>query len=291
MNYRLRTAIVSLAAFLTLPCTNLLAEESEGTLEKIARTGEFLIGYRTDSSPLSYENADGEPSGYSVDLCRRIAASVNAHFGDKDIETKFVRITPDERISAVVDGKVDIECGSTTITLSRQERVDFSLQTFVTGGSVLSLAVSEIQTMSDLSGKKVGVAKGTTTIEQLRNFLQQNLIDAEIVIVADRNEGMKRLNRGGIDALASDQIVLIGQVIEAINPKRYALVNEVFSYEPYAFTVRRNDADFRLLVNRAISQLYRNGEQTDIFYRWIGRIGIKVPPILGAMYQLNTLPE
>jgi len=291
MNYRLRTAIVSLAAFLTLPCTNLLAEESEGTLEKIARTGEFLIGYRTDSSPLSYENADGEPSGYSVDLCRRIAASVNAHFGDKDIETKFVRITPDERISAVVDGKIDIECGSTTITLSRQERVDFSLQTFVTGGSVLSLAVSEIQTMSDLSGKKVGVAKGTTTIEQLRNFLQQNLIDAEIVIVADRNEGMKRLNRGGIDALASDQIVLIGQVIEAINPKRYALVNEVFSYEPYAFTVRRNDADFRLLVNRAISQLYRNGEQTDIFYRWIGRIGIKVPPILGAMYQLNTLPE
>jgi len=102
---------------------------------------------------------------------------------------------------------------------------------------------------------------------------------------------MKRLNRGGIDALASDQIVLIGQVIEAINPERYSLVNEVFSYEPYAFMVRRNDADFRLLVNRVISQLYRNGEQADVFYRWIGRIGINVPPILAAMYQLNTLPE
>ncbi len=170
MNYRLCTAIVSLAALLTLPCTNLLAKDTEGTLEKIARTGEFLIGYRTDSSPLSYENADGEPSGYSVDLCRRIAASINAHFNEKDIETKFVRITSDERISAVVDGKIDIECGSTTITLSRQEQVDFSLQTFVTGGSVLSLAASGIQTMSDLSGKKVGVAKGTTTIEQLRKF-------------------------------------------------------------------------------------------------------------------------
>lgn len=291
MNNRLCTAIVSLAAFLALPCTNLLAEESEGTLEKIAKTGEFLIGYRTDSSPFSYENADGEPSGYSVDLCRRIAASVNAHFGEKSIETKFVRISPDERISAVVDGKVDIECGSTTITLSRQEQVDFSLQTFVTGGSVLSLAASGIQTMSDLSGKRVGVAKGTTTIEQLRSFLQQNLIDAEVVIVADRIEGMKRLNRGDLDALASDQIVLIGQIIEAINPDRYSLVSEVFSYEPYGFAVRRNDADFRLLVNRAISQLYRNGEQADIFYRWIGRIGIKVPPILAAMYQLNTLPE
>ena len=291
MTHRLATALLSLAVLLTLPGFSLLAEESEGTLEKIARTGEFLIGYRTDSSPLSYENADGQPSGYSVDLCRRIAASVNAHFGDKDIKTKFVRVTADERISAVVNGKIDIECGATTITLSRQERVDFSLQTFVTGGSVLSLAASGIQTMSDLSGKKVGVAKDTTTLEQLRNHLKDSLIDAEIVLVADRSEGMKRLNGGGIDALASDQIVLIGQVIEAVNPRRYSLVSEIFSYEPYGFVVRRNDADFRLLVNRAISQLYRSGEEADIFYRWIGRIGISVPPILATMYQLNTLPE
>lgn len=291
MTHRLGTALLSLAVLLTLPGFSLLAEESEGTLEKIARTGEFLIGYRTDSSPLSYENADGQPSGYSVDLCRRIAAGVNAHFGDKDIKTKFVRVTADERISAVVSGKIDIECGATTITLSRQEQVDFSLQTFVTGGSVLSLAASGIQTMSDLSGKKVGVAKDTTTLEQLRSHLKDSLIDAEIVLVADRSDGMKRLNGGGIDALASDQIVLIGQVIEAVNPRRYSLVSEIFSYEPYGFVVRRNDADFRLLVNRAISQLYRSEEAADIFYKWIGRIGISVPPILATMYQLNTLPE
>ncbi|MCP4302603.1 MAG: amino acid ABC transporter substrate-binding protein [Gammaproteobacteria bacterium] len=291
MTQRPCTAILLLAALLILPSSNLLALESEGTLEKIARTGEFLIGYRTDSSPLSYENADGQPSGYSVDLCRRVAAGVKAFFGEKDIETKFVRITSDERISAVVNGKIDIECGSTTITLSRQEKVDFSLPTFVTGGSALSLASSGIQSMSDLSGKKVGVAKDTTTVEQLQNHLQQNLIDAEIVIVDDRNEGMKRLNRGDIDALASDQIVLIGQVIEALNPKRYSLVSEVFSYEPYGFVVRRNDADFRLVVNKAIAQLYRSGQHAEIFYKWIGRIGITVPPILAAMYQLNALPE
>ncbi|MGB5687721.1 MAG: transporter substrate-binding domain-containing protein, partial [Woeseiaceae bacterium] len=105
------------------------------------------------------------------------------------------------------------------------------------------------------------------------------------------HEGMERLNRGGIDALASDQIVLIGQVIEAANPRRYSLMNEIFSYEPYGFVVRRNDADFRLEVNRAISQLYRSGEEADIFFRWIGRIGIDVPPIMAAMYQLNALPE
>lgn len=291
MKNRSCIATLLLAAVLILPSSDLPAQESEGTLEKIARTGEFLIGYRADSSPLSYENSEGQPSGYSVDLCRRIAAGVKAHFGDKAIETKFVRIKADERISAVVDGKIDIECGSTTITLSRQEQVDFTLQTFVTGGSVLSLAATGIQGMSDLSGKRVGVEKGTTTVEQLRSHLKENLIDAEVVIVDDREAGMARLNRGGIDAFASDQIVLIGQVAEAINPRQYSLVSEVFSYEPYGFVVRKNDAEFRLVVNRAISQLYRSGGHAEIFYKWIGRIGINVPPILAAMYQLNTLPE
>lgn len=288
MKSRLCTAILTAVALLALPGANLLAE---GTLEKIERTGEFLIGYRADSSPLSYENAKGEPSGYSVDICRRIAASINAYFDKKDIETKFVRITGEERLSAVIDGKVDIECGSTTITLSRQEQVDFSLPTFATGGSALALAASGIQTMSDLSGKRIGVSEGTTTLEELRGYLKENLIDAEIVVVADRTEGMQHLNRGGIDALASDQIVLIGQIIEAVDPGRYSLVNEIFSFEPYGFVVRRNDADFRLQVNRAISQLYRSGEESDIFFRWIGRIGIDVPPIVAAMYQLNALPE
>jgi glutamate/aspartate transport system substrate-binding protein len=291
MKHRLCAAILPLATLLALPGLNLFAQVSEGTLEKIEKTGEFLIGYRTDSSPLSYENATGQPSGYSVDLCRRIAASVNDHFEDKDIKTTFVRITSEERISAVVNGKIDIECGSTTITLARQEKVDFSLPTFVTGGSVLSLAASGIRMMSDLSGKKVGVAKGTTTADELQSYLKENLIDAKVVIVADRNEGMSRLNRGEIHALASDQIVLIGQVIEAIDPGRYSLVSEIFSFEPYGFVVRRNDADFRLLVNRAIAQLYRNGDQADIFYRWIGRIGIDVPPIMAVMYQLNALSE
>ena len=278
-------------ALLIFPGFNTIAQEAEGTLAKIARTGEFVIGYRTDASPLSYENADGEPSGYSVDLCRRIAAAVKAHIGDVDIETKFVSVSSDERISAVVNGKIDIECGSTTITLSRQKQVDFTIPTFVTGASVLSLAEAGIQGMSDLSGKKVGVVQDTTTVELLRKILQQNLIDASVVIVANREEAMNRLNRNDIDAFASDQIVLIGQVIEATYPKKYSLLDETFSYEPYGLVVRRNDADFRLVANQAITQLYRSGQHIQIFNKWIGRIGIRPPPILVAMYQLNTIPE
>ncbi len=290
MIHRTFIAVLS-TAILLFAGTDLLAQEAEGTLQKIARSGEFVIGYRTDASPLSYENADGEPSGYSVDLCRRIAAGVKAHLSEVDIETKFVSVSSDERISAVISGKIDIECGSTTITLSRQEQVDFTIPTFVTGASVLSLAESGIQGMSDLSGKKVGAVKDTTTVELLRENLQQNLIDADVVIVGSREEAMNRLNRGDIDAYASDQIVLIGQVIEATNPKRYSLLDETFSYEPYGLVVRRNDADFRLVANKAITQIYRSGQHIQIFNKWIGRIGIRPPPILIAMYQLNTIPE
>jgi ABC-type amino acid transport substrate-binding protein len=290
MSHRACIAVVS-TTILLFAGTNLFAQDAEGTLEKITRTGEFVIGYRTDASPLSYENSDGDPSGYSVDLCRRIAAGVKAHLSEVDIETRFVSVSSDERISAVISGKIDIECGSTTITLSRQEQVDFTIPTFVTGASVLSLAESGIQGMSDLSGKKVGVVKDTTTVELLRENLQQNLIDANVVIVGSREEAMNRLNRGDIDAYASDQIVLIGQIIEATNPQRYSLLDETFSYEPYGLVVRRNDADFRLVANKAITQIYRSGQHIQIFNKWIGRIGIRPPPVLVAMYQLNTIPE
>ena len=291
MKNRPHTVILLIAAILTFSSSNLFAQDSEPTLTKIVRSGEFVIGYRADSSPLSYENGDGEPSGYSVDLCRRVAASIKSLFPEENIETKFVRVSSDERMSAVVDGDIDIECGSTTITLSRQEEVDFSLPTFVTGGSILSLTASGIQDVSNLSGKKVGVTKGTTTVHQLQTHLQEKLIDAEIVLIEDRNVGMNLLNAGEIDALASDQIVLIGQLIEARIPSKYSIISEIYSYEPYGFVVRRNDADFRLAVNRALAQIYRSGEHSDIFYKWIGRIGINVPPILAAMYQLSAIPE
>ena len=273
------------------PGSTLLAHEESGTLGKIAKTDEFVIGYRTDASPLSYENADGKPSGYSVDLCRRIAAAVKAHLGTDKIETKYVAISSDERLEAVNKGKVDILCGSTTITMARQEHVDFSLPIFVTGASALSLAESGIKGMADLSGKKVGVGDKTTTAVQLRTYLTQNLIDAEVVIVKDRADGMKRLNNGDIDAFASDQIVLIGQVIEALYPKRYSLMNETFSYEPYGLVVRKDDSDFRLVVNKALTQLYGSGQHIQIYNKWIGRIGIRPSPILAAMYQLNTFPD
>ena len=102
---------------------------------------------------------------------------------------------------------------------------------------------------------------------------------------------MNQLNSGRIDAFASDQIVLIGQIIESSNPRQYSLSEELFSYEPYGMMLRRNDADFRLVANGALVQLYSSGQHIPIYNKWIGRIGVQPPPVLVAMYQLNTLPE
>lgn len=288
---RITASFAAAALAMLLPVLAGTAAAAEGTLEKIARSGEFVIGYRTDSLPLSFQDRQGRPAGYSVDLCRRIGERVRQHFAGEDIEVKFVPVSSEERIAAVVDGTIDIECGSTTVTLSRHERVDFSLPTFVTGGSIVSLKGSGIEGASDLAGKRIAVAKGTTTEQKLRAFLAETAIDAEIVIVGDRTEGWARLNQDNVDAMASDQIVLIGLIMSSQDPTRYWLDSEIFSYEPYAFVVRRNDADFRLVVNRALAEVYRSGDYADIYYEWIGKAGIEVPPVVAVMYQLGALPE
>jgi len=277
-------------ALLVLPGASLLAQ---GTLERVADRGEFRIGYRTDARPLSYEE-NGEAAGYSVDFCRRIAAAVREHLSLADMRVTFVPLTTENRIDAVVNGDIDIECGTTTVTLGRQELVDFTLMTFVTGGTILSMAENRVATMADLAGRRVAVIGGTTSATALQAHLSDNLIDAQVVMVADRSEGMAQLASGDVDGFASDQIVLVGEAMQAIatdSNLSYSFADELFSFEPYAMMVQRNDADFRLVANRAIAQLFRGGQYAQLYQQWIGSVGIAPSPMLLAMYQVQTLSE
>jgi glutamate/aspartate transport system substrate-binding protein len=261
------------------------------TLGQIKKSREIRIGYRTDAPPLAFNDTSGQPAGYSVDLCRRIATAVKEDLKLNDLKVTFVPLTSKDRIDAIVNNKADIECGATTMTLSREEKVDFTLMTFVTGGSLLSLAGSGINALADVGGKSVAVVSGTTSETALKNALGKSLIDAKVVSVPSREEAMKQLHAKQVDAFASDQIVLIGQVMQAPDPKRYSLATELFSYEPYAFVVRRNDADFRLVANRALAQVYRTGQIEQLYGRWFGQAGVRRSPVLAAMYAIHALPE
>lgn len=262
-----------------------------GTLDQIKKTGEIRLGYRTDAPPLSFKDSSGQPSGYSVELCQRIAAAVKDHLKLKELKTTLVPLTSEDRIDAIINNRADIECGATTITLSRAEKVDFTLMTFVTGGGFLALANSGIDSLANLAGKSVAVVTGTTSQTALQKYLKKNLIDAKVVPVTDRSEGMKQLQAKKVDAFASDQIVLIGEILTASDPRAYSLGADLFSFEPYGLVVRRNDADFRLVANRALAQLYRSGQIEDLFNRWFGQVGVRPTPVLQAMYLLQGLPE
>jgi ABC-type amino acid transport substrate-binding protein len=145
--------------------------------------------------------------------------------------------------------------------------------------------------LSDAAGKSIAVVAGTTSEAALRSAIAKNLIDAKVVSVANREEAMKQLDAGQVAAFASDQIVLIGQIMQAADPKKYSLARELFSFEPYAFVVRRDDSDFRLVANRAIAQVYRTNQIDQLYGRWFGQAGIKPSPVLTAMYAIQALPE
>jgi len=268
------------------------AAELGGTLQRIADTGEFRIGYVPDAPPMSFHDADGKPVGYSLALCRNIAAAARTAVGIDKIDISYVPLASmEDRIGAVENGTVDIECGATTVTLSRRERVDFSLLTFITGAAVLSRKSSPINTIQDLSGKTVAVIKGTTTDTELRNFVTNNEYKISLRIIATHDEGMQLLNDEKVDGYASDRAMLVGQVFRSADRSQYALTRDVFSFEPYALTLPRGDTSFRLVVDRALANLYRGARIRRLYHDWFGRYGEPMTPILEAMYEFQAVGE
>ena len=266
------------------------AQDLGTTLKKIKDSGTITIGYREQSLPFSFRGDDGKPTGYSIDLCQRIVTGVQQQLKLPKLDVKWVAVTVDTRIPAVVNGTIDLECGSTTTSLSRQEQVDFSHMTFVDGGSLLVKLGSNLATLQDLGGKKIGVIRGTTTEGAIRTVLQKAQVTAEIVSVTDHRGGLAALESGSIDAYASDRVILIGLAATAKDPAQFAVAEQYLSYEPYGFMLRRGDAPFRLAVNRVLSSLYRSGEIVQIYSHWFGKLG-PPPKILVAMYALYALPE
>ena len=261
---------------------------SAGTLERVRDAGVFNIGYRTDAAPYSYKNTLGEAAGYSVDLCRAVAVAVKQSLKMKEISIKYVPVTAENRFKAVQDGRIDILCGATTATLSRRELVDFSLGTFVDGASVMLMADGPGGFM-ELSGKNVGVRGGTTTEEGLRDTLKKLSVDAKVVAVKSHDDGLSKLEKGELSAYFADRAILLFLVASSPSPAKLRVAADYYSFEPYALALQRGDGEFRLLVDRALSRLYRSGGIVRIFKNSFGNA--EPSDVLKSLFLINALPE
>lgn len=283
--------LITVVAALTVLAPGISAADSVTTLEQIGKSGKIRIGYRQSEPPMSFRDNEGNPVGYSIDLCARIVTAVKAHLDNPGITVDYVPVNAQNRFDALTENKIDILCGATTKTLSRGEFVDFTQLTFATGASLMSLQNTPVNTLGDLQGKKVAVTKNTTTETVLKSALKQTSTDAEVVIVDSAVQGFDMLKNEEVAAYSADQVVLIGLLLTSDVPRRYGVSEITFSYEPFALAVRRNDADFRLIADRVLSQIYRTGEILQIYKKWFNLFSKKIPNAIAAVYQINATPE
>ncbi len=282
-----KLGIILLIVFFISP---LSAQELTGTLQQIKKSGQIKIGYRESEPPMSFLDKEGNPTGYSIDICKGIVTEVENKIG-MDVKVEYVPVTADGRFKALGDNKIDILCGSTTKTLSRSELVDFTQLTFVTGASLMTLKDNKALDSAGFDGTKIGVVKATTTAVALEKLIRETSTNAEVVLFNSAEESIEALRQKKIDAFSSDQIVLIGLALKEQDPMNFVIKPDVYSFEPFALAVRRNDADFRLVADRVISELYRSGRILEIYDKWIGKFTRKRLPIFDAMVKINATPE
>lgn len=279
----------SILTFVAASLIALTFEAGAATLDRIKDTKTFRLGYRTDARPFAYKNERGDATGYAVDLCRRVAVNVKSALDLEEIVVDYVEVSADNRFDMLEQGKIDILCGPTSVTLSRRERVDFSLYTFIDGASVLFKQDGPAD-FEALAGLRVGVRSGTTTQEALRNTLEQLGIEAKEFAVKSHQEGLARLESGDIAAYFADRVILVELLRTSAEPAKLVLSRRYFTHEPYALALARGDSDFRLLVDRTLSGLYRSGDIEPLF---LDAFGDNAEPtdILKMMYLMNSLPH
>jgi ABC-type amino acid transport substrate-binding protein len=284
----IRTTALALA--LVLAAGSLHAQDLQGRLKKIADSKTISIAYRSDATPFSFTDAKQQVVGYSIDVCKRVVNMIERQIKVQGLEVKWVPVTVRTRFDAVARGEADMECGSSTVTLTRLKRVDFSSYIFVESTGLLVKSAAGLRSLSDLSDKRIAVVSGTTNERAVKSQLARREINATVLPFASRDEAFAALENGKADAFASDKLLLVGAGSRARDPKSLIILPDELSFEPYGIVLPRGDADFRLAVNTGLSHLYGSGEIVEIYGRWFRRFG-DPGPVTKVMYLLGTIPE
>jgi ABC-type amino acid transport substrate-binding protein len=259
------------------------------TLDRLHQTKTIRIAYRDDAPPFSYKGKNGEPAGFMVELCQDVAKSLAHQLNLPQLSVAYVPVTAANRFDAIVDNKADLLCEPTTQTLSRRERVDFTIPTFIDGAGLL-IRSDGPKSLSALGGRKIGVLAGTTTEQELNASLKDAGITAQVIPAQTHQQGLEMLDDGKVSAYFADRGILMALASESKAPEKLLLAENYLTIEPYALALPHGDEAFRLAVDRALSQIYRSGRIVTIF---TNTFGAKTKPsdILKTLYLIAVLPD
>ncbi len=260
-----------------------------GTLDRIRQDKTIRIAYRDDAPPFSFKGKTAEPVGYMVDLCRAVAKNLAQQLNLPSLNIDYVKVTATNRFDAITQGKADLLCEPTTQTLSRREKVDFSMPTFVDGAGLL-IRNDGPKSLNALAGHKIGVLAGTTTEDELRASLKDAGVTAEVIPANTHVEGLALLDDGKVSAYFADRGILMFLAEQSNAPSKLLLADNYLTIEPYALALPHGDEDFRLAVDRALSNVYRSGQIAAIFAHTFGA-KTKPSPILQSLFLVSALPD
>ena len=238
------------------------------TLAKAAAAGKVVFAYRESSVPFSYLAGADQPVGFSVDLSKAILAEVKKQTGKPGLEVGWQAVTSANRIPLLVNGTIDLECGSTTNNSARAKEVDFAINHFYTGTRLLVKKSAGIKDWADLKGRKVAITTGTTNMQVVRRYNDDKGLGIEIVSTKDHADAALLVEAGRADAFAMDDILLFGLKANATDPAALEVVGESLQVEPYACMVRKDDPKFKALVDGVITGLMKSGEFARLYDKW-----------------------
>jgi glutamate/aspartate transport system substrate-binding protein len=244
------------------------AQEPTGTLAKIKRTGQVVLGVRDGSIPFSYLDDKQQYQGYSVDLCLKVVEHLKTQLAMPGLKVAYNPVTSANRIPLMANGTIDLECGSTTNNAERQQQVAFAPTMFVISSRLLAKKSANIQTLDDMKGKVLVATAGTTTLKQMTILNNERKLGMKILIGKDHPESFLMLETGRAEAEANDDILLAAQVATSKAPVDFAVSKEAMSVEPYGIMLRKNDMPFKKSVDEALRKVYQSDEIQRIYKKW-----------------------
>ena len=267
--------LTGLAAGAALIALAMPATAQEGTLKKIKDTGVVKIGNRDASIPFSYLDDKQRPIGYGVDICLKIVDAIKAELKMPKLKVEFVPVTSQTRIPILTGGNIDIECGSTTNSVERQKQVAFAPTYFMTGTKIIVKKSSKIKGYDDLKGKTVVFTAGTTNERAMKAYNDEKKLGINFIPSKDHAESFLAVETGRAAAFPMDDILLYSLRASAKKPADYEVVGEFLSDDPYGIMMRKDDPEFKKLVDKTVIGLYKSGQINKIYAKWFQA---KIPP-------------